>query len=196
MMNEVGMLIGILVGIASIVGVINRIQSSFLTQGHKRVEYYQKLQALCGSDANNNLAEILVILRVFTRAHLTNKEIEWFIWTPGAFRCLPEYGKKIELIDIDYKNNTFIWRGKFKYWYRRLGLAMSLCLIYLITGIASASFILYTVQHFNIEKITEFTFYSVVSLFLLFIAIYVLIRLYSVLPPQLLIGRKLRGVNT
>lgn len=87
-MNEVGMLIGILVGIASIVGVMSRVHASFNIQGHKRIEYYKKLQELCGKDANTNLAEILVILRVFTRAHLTNKEIEWFIWTPGAFRFL------------------------------------------------------------------------------------------------------------
>ena len=123
------------------------------------------------------------------------KEIETQ-YSGSASKDNKDFTTTIKPENIDYKNNTFIWRGKFKYWYRRLGLAISMCLIYLVTGIASASFILYTVQHFNIEKITEFTFYLVVSLFLLFIAAYALIRLCCVLPPQFLIGRKLRGVNT
>lgn len=191
-MNEVGMLIGIFVGIASIVGVISRVHVSSNKQGYKRIEYYQKLQELCGKDANTNLAEILVILRVFTRAHLTNKEIEWFIWTPGAFRFLSEYGRKIELLDIDYENNTFVWRGKFKYWYRRFGLALVMALLYLISGITGASLILFTIQNFMLDQIVKFSFFSVISIFLLFIATYALHKLYSVTPPQFLVGKKLR----
>ncbi|MBS3796142.1 hypothetical protein [Pseudoalteromonas sp. BDTF-M6] len=192
----IGKVVVILVGIASIVGVISRVYLGHSSQSYKRVELYQQLQKLCGRDASTNLAEILVILRLFTRADLTNKEIEWFIWTPGAFRHLQEYGKKIEFIDIDYEKDSFKWRGKFDSSLKRNAFLSFLFIAYFTLGVVGVIFMQFASMDIVDNVYIEF-FLTVALGFggaVCFILAYIsLIKSLILLPWEYLIDTNLRG---
>ncbi|WP_022946231.1 hypothetical protein [Pseudoalteromonas ruthenica] len=189
----IGKVVVVLVGIASIIGVVSRVYLSHSSQNYKRVELYQQLQKLCGTDANTNLSEILVILRLFTPAHLTNKEIEWFIWTPGAFRYLPEYGRKIDFIEIDYENASFQWRGSFSQRRKLLRTLAWFLAIYGVVGTVGATALIYALQNLAPAKPLFAMAVSVAGLLLLMLSAYFLREFLNLMPPQYLIERKLRG---
>ncbi|WP_105265140.1 hypothetical protein [Pseudoalteromonas sp. T1lg76] len=186
----------ILASIFAIVLAVSRIYIELSSQNYKKVELYQRLQQLCGRDANNNLSEILVILRLFTSAHLTNKEIEWFIWTPGAFRYLPEYGRKYEFIDIDYEKNTFKWRGKFGSSLERYAFLALLFIAYFIFGVGGVIFVQFASMDIVDNVYIEF-FLTVALGFggaVCFIMAYISLRKFLILLPwEYLIDTNLRG---
>ncbi|WP_053910223.1 hypothetical protein, partial [Pseudoalteromonas sp. SW0106-04] len=195
-LGQAGLVVSILVGLTSIAVAFNRIYTNYSSQKYKKVELYRQLQKLCGTDASANLPEILVILHLFTRAHLTNKEIEWFIWTPGAFRYLSEYGRKIELVDIDYGNDTFKWRGKLSDGLRRLGCIAVLSILYFVTGVVGIVLYQLAYKYFSLDSFLSviITIISVIagSIFLI-MAYRFLNKVLILFPPEYLVGVKLLG---
>ncbi|WP_105258888.1 hypothetical protein [Pseudoalteromonas sp. T1lg88] len=186
----------ILASVFAVALAISKIHIDLSSQNYKRVELYQQLQKLCGADANTNLSEILVILRLFTRAHLTNKEIEWFIWTPGAFRYLQEYGKKIEFIDIDYEKDAFKWREKFNSGWSRFGRFISLSFFYSITGVAGAILYQLAYKYFSLENVLM----MIIPIIMFIAGSACLIKAYRLLnkvlillPREFLVSANLRG---
>ncbi|MCG7542875.1 hypothetical protein MHM93_01605 [Pseudoalteromonas sp. MM17-2] len=195
-LGQAGLVVGIFVGVTSIAVAFNRIYTNYSSQNYKKVELYRQLQKLCGTDASTNLPEILVTLRFFTRAHLTNKEIEWFIWAPGAFRYLPEYGRKIEFIEINYETNSFKWRSKFTSAWCRLWALTLMFIGYFIAGVLGVVLLMLVWKYFDFNgaiQVILLSFLALSGVILLALAYIFLRRFLTLLPPERLVDTNLRG---
>gem|GEM_PF-6588091 len=80
----------------------------------RRFELFQKLQALCGTDARQNYTALTVGLRNFTERKLCPAEMEWFLHIPGAISYLHDYGRGEQYVELDIQTNRFIYKKEYR----------------------------------------------------------------------------------
>lgn len=122
--------------------LLSRIKMMSLNYHKINLGHYEKVKELCGRDATNNLCELRIALEAFTSKELTPVEIEWFIYTPGAFKYLKKFGKCLKYLDIDVRNNKFVWSEKFQTPKSKRLEQLKIFMIYLVTGVLGVSLIL------------------------------------------------------
>ncbi|WP_411992530.1 hypothetical protein [Agarivorans sp. DSG3-1] len=126
--------LGIIGGVLGLIYIIYRMKALSFANGMKHFEVFKALQQLCGSDARDNMPSIRVALSCVTSRDLSSKEIEWFLYTPGAFRYLKRYGKFKRYIDIDFDKNLFKFVDRYSTRKSRWIEAAKLVSIYAVTA--------------------------------------------------------------
>jgi hypothetical protein len=107
------------------------------------------MKALCGVDARDNLCELRVALAAYTNKEFMPFEIEWFIYTPGAFKFIKKFGKCNKYINIDIENNRFIWAEDFQSYKDRLLEQVKIFMLYLFVGTIGVSLLLSVQNIYN-----------------------------------------------
>jgi len=143
----------------------------YLSYHKLNLGHYEKIKDLCGKDARDNLCELRVALAAFTNKDLLPVEIEWFIHTPGAFKYLKKFGRCHKYLDIDLKNNKFIWIEKFKSTNSRIWEQLKLFMFYLISGTVGVAIILGYDNIYNKSGIILTIFIQIFAVFLCIAAI-------------------------
>ena len=114
--------------------LISRIRMTSLKYHTLNLEHYEKLRELCGRDANENLSTLLVALNGVTKRELEPKFIEWFLYTPGAYRYIKKFGICKRYLSIDIDSNKFIWNTKYVERKSRWKEQASITLLYTFCG--------------------------------------------------------------
>ena len=111
-MEAIKLLMLVFGSVISIAFTLHKLKLGGFSFEVKKYDYFERLQVICGSNASNNLVNLRVAFRCITTRELTPTEMEWFLYTPGAYKFLRRYGKSQRFTSIDIASNRFIWNKK------------------------------------------------------------------------------------
>ncbi|WP_017221302.1 hypothetical protein [Moritella dasanensis] len=111
-METVKLLMLVLGGVISLSFTLHKLKLGGFSFKVQKYDYFERLQLLCGSDASINLVNLRVAFRCVTTRELTPTEMEWFLYTPGAYKFIGRYGRSQRFTSIDIVSNRFMWNEK------------------------------------------------------------------------------------
>ena len=133
-MEAIKLLMLVFGSVISIAFTLHKLKLGGFSFEVKKYDYFERLQLLCGNDASNNLVNLRVAFRCITTRELTPTEMEWFLYTPGAYKFLSRYGRSQRFTSIDIVSNRFIWNKKLLTKKLRLIELIKMLAIYASTG--------------------------------------------------------------
>lgn len=137
--DDLGKVIGILVGIATVAIAMHTFISNKLNNRIKEYEIYKEVRQLLEENQDNrNLASIQVALRCIISRELTLNEIVWFIKTPNAFKYIRNYSAQARYLTISKEQSGFSRLEKYNNWWSRMFERLQIMFFYICLGTISA----------------------------------------------------------
>jgi len=118
--NIIALLVSVFIGIFTLFISFWRFRLHRSESKIKTFKLFREMQEICGTDARKNLPVLIEGFQTVTHRYLNSREIEWFLYFPGAFTNIGMYGDGRKYVELDVKENRIIYKEKFRSKKRRV----------------------------------------------------------------------------
>lgn len=118
--NIIALLVSVIIGIFTLFISFGRFRLHRSESKIKTFKLFREMQEICGTDARKNLPVLIEGFQTVTHRYLNSREIEWFLYFPGAFTNIGMYGDGRKYVELDVKANRIIYKEKFRSKKRRV----------------------------------------------------------------------------